>query len=107
MTFSFILDSEKPQAEVTASREGDQVLLHLRATDNRALFDISVYDTVFTFAAKEGENTAFAGMKEAVMTFDITQFDCHSPLYAEVTDRAGNTKTVRIPAEGIEGRCFL
>jgi len=101
--FFITLDSEKPQvSEISARREGDQLLLTLRAEDNRALFDVSVYDTVYTFSSLEGAGTSFAGQKQAVMTFDITQFDGHSPIYLEITDRAENYRTVRITPHELE-----
>ncbi len=100
MGFFFTLDSEKPAVtEISARREGEQVLLSVRAADNKALLDVSAYDTVYTYAALEGAGTVFAGQAEAVMTFDITQFDSLSPLYLEITDRAGNYNTVRVTPE--------
>ena len=100
LRFSFILDSEKPTlTDISARKEGDQTLLTVKAADNRALLDVSVYDSVFTYSAKEGAGTAFAGQKEAEMTFDITQFDGLSPLYLEITDRTGTYITLRLSPE--------
>lgn len=97
--FSFTVDTEKPEiTSLRAYRRDKQVFLEVEAADNHALLDLTVYDTVFSYGAS-GRATV-AGLPNTSLPFDVTQYDAMSPLYIEVTDRAGSYTTVRLsPAE--------
>lgn len=99
--FSFTVDSEKPQVTSLQVSPGEhQVLLTVEAEDNAALLDVAVYDTVFSYGVTG--KPAVAGEKTVTLTFDVTQYDAMSPLYIEITDRAGSYTTVRLSPEQFE-----
>lgn len=95
--FTFTVDSVLPcvgQTEVR--RDGERLLLDVTAADNEALLSISAYDAIYTFPRADASAESPAGKKKAAVTFDVTQYDGTSPLYIEVTDRAGGYTVVRI-----------
>ena len=93
--FSFTVDSAAPRAGLlTAERDGDTLLLAVSASDDTALLSISAYDAAFSFS--EVSDAEIAGKRKAEARFDLTQYDGSSPLYVEITDRAGNYTVVRL-----------
>lgn len=99
MGFTFTLDSEAPNAsDVALYREGESVMMEVRLTDNEALLNVVVYDTDFSYSA-EGQSE-IAGERDVTLHFDVTQYDGLSPLYIEVTDRAGSYYVARLTPSG-------
>lgn len=103
MHFTFTVDSAKPRInDLSAWKdEKGRTYLTVQASDNTALYDIAVYDTLYTYRPADGGSTLLTTLKDsAVVTFDVTSYDGRSPLYIEVTDRTDGYATVRIsPAQ--------
>jgi len=104
MGFTFTVDSEKPRVnDITVWRDDARTYLTVQVSDNAALFEVSAYDTVYSYNPADGGNTLITSLTDStVMTFDVTHYDSRGPLYIEVTDRTGSYATVRISPEQFE-----